>query len=65
MGVRRVKMDKIDDTVYITITKKLHDDLVKSDRELNALYAHGVDNWEGFGGAMEELYPEEDEDDVE
>lgn len=54
-------MDKIDDTVYITITKKLYDELLQSDRTLNCLYAHGVDNWDGYADAMEAL----GEDDVE
>lgn len=46
---------------WVTITEKEYLELLKSDRELNALYAHGVDNWDGYGLAMEAL----GEDDVE
>jgi len=38
----------------ITISKKLYDQLVESDRILDALNAAGVDNWEGYEFAMED-----------
>ena len=45
----------------ITITKKLYDELVESQNILDALYSHGVDNWEWYGDAMEDLEKEENE----
>ncbi len=32
----------------ITISKQEYDELTKSSRMLNALFAAGVDNWEGY-----------------
>ena len=39
----------------VTITKKEYDKLVRNSTFLSALYAAGVDSWEGFEIAQEEL----------
>ena len=49
-----------DDTV--TIEKKRYERLLKSAKELSILEAYGVDNWNGYGEAMAELYPDEDDE---
>lgn len=54
-------MDEKEET--ITISLKHHDILFKAFKELKILEAYGVDNWEGYGEAMAELYGEENEDD--
>lgn len=49
----------------VTIHKKRYDDLLESERILNALYAGGVDNWEWYEealGNMEDVESEDDED---
>jgi len=45
----------------ITISKKKYDDLVKDSRELSALHAGGVDNWEWYGESMRNIWDDEDE----
>ena len=48
----------------VTITKKRFNELLKSEKFLGALYAAGVDNWDGYEYALEmEDDEEEDEDD--
>ena len=38
----------------ITITKKEYDQLIHSQKFLNALQGAGVDNWEGYNKALSE-----------
>ena len=40
-------------TVIITWTR--YDALLRAEAELDALHAHGVDNWCGYGDAMDGL----------
>jgi len=47
----------------ITISKKLYAELIKARDELNALYAAGVDNWEGFSQAFDDDEEEEEDED--
>lgn len=49
-------------TDTVTISKKKLSQLQKDVRELNALYAAGVDNWSGFDSAMELICGDIDED---
>ena len=44
----------------VTITKKEYEELLDSQKMLNALESAGVDNWEGYDFAME-LYRDEEE----
>ena len=44
----------------VTISRKRLEDLERSERELNALNAFGVDNWEPYGDAMRSV--DEDQD---
>jgi hypothetical protein len=46
------------DEEMITITKKSYDELVANSRKLTALENAGVDNWEWYEIAMEELEDE-------
>ena len=39
----------------VEITEERYDELVRADNILGALYAAGVDNWEGFEIALESL----------
>ena len=41
------------DTETVTIPRAEFDRLTKADAELGALYAAGVDNWEGYGEAVQ------------
>lgn len=47
----------------ITISKHLYNQLLAADRTLDALYAAGVDNWEGYHDACDEF--DEDSDEVD
>jgi len=49
----------------ITLSVKLWEEYRKAYFELQALEAHGVDNWEGYGEAMATIYDEDEEDDNE
>jgi hypothetical protein len=40
--------------VMACITKKRLDELEEKERLLNALYAAGVDNWEGYSDVVQE-----------
>lgn len=40
----------------VTISRKEYDRLLAAEAKLDALEAHGVDNWTGYSDAMEELY---------
>lgn len=40
----------------VTISKKEYEDLLRSQAMLDTLEAHGVDNWEWYGDAMQEYY---------
>jgi hypothetical protein len=44
----------------ITISMERYTELIMSERKLNALEAAGVDNWDGYDWAMEELQDEEE-----
>jgi hypothetical protein len=46
----------------ITITKKEYDELCHAESVLNALYAAGVDNWDGYDMAMDMKDEDEDEE---
>ena len=39
----------------VEITKARHEELLEAEAKLDALRAHGVDNWDGYGDAMEYL----------
>lgn len=63
---RYTKMDKplaiLDNTVKnIWITKEEYIKLRADQDVLNALENHGVDNWSGYGDAMDELFGEDDD----
>lgn len=47
------------DEETITITKKEHESLMRSERKLMYLEGAGVDNWEGFDIAMEQMAEDE------
>mgnify|MGYP007070000574 CR=1 FL=1 len=44
----------------VTITKQRYDELLRAEAELLALENYGVDNWSGYGEAMQSLHEEED-----
>jgi hypothetical protein len=46
----------------VTISAKEYATLLADSKKLGYLEAYGVDNWEGYGEAMTELYDGEDED---
>lgn len=46
--------------LMITMTKPEYDKLCEAYDKLEALECYGVDNWEGYGEAMESLYDGED-----
>ena len=39
----------------VTIPKERYEELLKSEKRLQALEAAGVDNWEGFAYAIEQM----------
>lgn len=43
----------------VTITKQEYERLLRDSEELGCLEACGVDNWCGYGDAMEMMYEEE------
>jgi len=45
-----------DDDLFVTISKEEYDNLIKSYNFLLALQAAGVDNWEGYEYACENIY---------
>ena len=47
----------------VEISKKRYKELLKAERKLIALENAGVDNWDWYGDAMEEIWNEEDEED--
>lgn len=47
---------------YIRIKVTTYEKLLKARKELRALEVHGVDNWEGYGEAMAELYGDEEDE---
>lgn len=61
-----MSVDKITEAMdTVEITKAVYDELVRDQTFLNCLMDAGVDNWEGYGFAVEayqEDYPEDDED---
>lgn len=46
----------------VTVPRHVYDDLIRDQQELQALNAHGVDNWEGYGLAMMDLYCEDEDE---
>ena len=44
----------------VTISRSVYERLKDCESKLNALYAAGVDNWEGYGEAFDD--PEDEED---
>lgn len=59
-----------DATKTVTITKKQYDSLIRDRKELRALHAGGVDNWEWYSDSLidaglVEVEDEDDEEDVE
>ena len=63
-NIRKVQM-KINKVIIeeeiVTITKKEYEDLLDSQKWLDALEGAGVDNWSGYGYAAELYRNEEDE----
>lgn len=47
----------------VTISKTEYDQLIKDQLELQALYAGGVDNWDGYNDAVGEDDDEDDDED--
>lgn len=43
-----------------TLTHAEYQQLLADQNELNVLEAHGVDNWEGYGDAMQSLESEDE-----
>lgn len=39
----------------VTITNERYSELIEAEMTLNSLYGAGVDNWDGWGAAMELL----------
>ena len=48
----------------VTISKKEYDELRKDSEILQALYANGVDNWDGYSDAVGYSYEDETEEDI-
>ncbi len=48
----------------IALTKEAYEELLKDQRKLIALESAGVDNWQGYGDAMEILEEMENENDT-
>lgn len=36
------------EVLRVTISQERYEELLEAERQLNGLYARGVDNWEGF-----------------
>lgn len=54
--------NKITDALdTVEISKKVYLELVQDQAILNALFAAGVDNWEGYGIAIESMVEELDD----
>lgn len=53
--------EDMSDPTKITISRKLYDQLVKSQKKLEALEGGGVDNWEWYDECMSSLEEENDE----
>lgn len=53
------------DVETITITKREHAALLRSDKLLTALESAGVDNWEWYSDAYNEAFPSDEEDEDE
>lgn len=49
-------------TESVTIPKSKYEELLRDQRLLDALHAGGVDNWEWYGEAYSEAFPEEEEE---
>lgn len=47
-----------DDDDYIIITRSSYNTLLRAEKKLEALEDAGVDNWEGYGYAMEQFWDE-------
>lgn len=43
----------------IPVTRKRLDELIRKEKLLDALEAHGVDNWEWYDNAYNDAFPEE------
>jgi len=55
-------MALIEEEEMITISKTIHDELVRDSYFLNCLEACGVDNWCGFEEAQEMMEDEEEQE---
>lgn len=53
--------DRLISPAMVTITKETYDRLVDESLTLDALYAAGVDTWEGFDYAIRMLEMDEEE----
>lgn len=54
----RGALDKISSALKqdtVMLTQKEYNDLLRDSTKLQALIAHGVDNWEGYEDAMDDL----------
>lgn len=52
----------IKETKTITIPLKEYNELLEDSAKFNALEAYGVDNWCGYGDAMQSLLEDEEDD---
>lgn len=51
-----------DNQETVTISKRQFNNLIEARDELRALYAAGVDNWEGYDAVMRQLDGEDDKE---
>lgn len=53
-----------EDKETVTISKSEYQRLLRADRELSALHAGGVDNWEWYGDSLRDagFFSEEDDE---
>jgi hypothetical protein len=47
---------------YYELTEKEYTDLLQESKIVRALQNAGVDNWDGYSYAMQEVYGEDDDD---
>ena len=45
---------------FTTVSDERYKELLKAERKLDLLEAHGVDNWQFYDDAMHEIYMEAD-----
>jgi len=57
-----VELTVVEEPEMVTITKKEYESLKKDSLQLMCLKSWGVDNWDGFSGAMEDYHAELEEE---